>query len=589
MSDQTDGNDDVTEDDDVEVVDLTLLSEGELRERHGLLGELIEELRAQPRTIEVVATINALREERNEIVQAVRDLTTLDSAEIEDLSIDSADPVEGESATTEATEAEEPTTQTEAEAPTLAVVAEDTNAPQEDPVSDQNEIMEAADEVVAEALVASAGERPVAPAAQTHERVRVAYVAGAGQNAFTQGVDLDMAGLARAWDSKRHIQPAGDAPVSAVVASLPAFEDTPGLPVEVLTHRNTAEQNDAIVAAAVAEWREARSGGPLARTAAICSPLDIIREIPEVGTDETPFASAFPSRPVGRLGFQFTQPASIASTNGAITVWTESNQNSVDPDDSATWKPCVNIACSSPTEVKAEELVTCATVDSSTQMSSPERVAEFMHLLGVQRSRRREQYLLGKFDATASAYTFAGTYGALPSLIQAVATLLPQLLYVEREDVANYDLVLEPGHFAKLSYDETNKAYTDPADVKAALASALGLNVIVLRDFKAASPFQTPPTPGGASATLAEIPDTNVVRIVPSGAYIYGSTGEESTGWQTDPQLARQNRQQAFSVEWLMLAKHGGSPAATISVTAVGNGSRACCTTAFGTGTYSGS
>ena len=94
-------------------------------------------------------------------------------------------------------------------------------------MSDQNEIMEAADEVVAEALVASAGERPVAPAAQTPERVRVAYVAGAGQNAFTQGVDLDMAGLARAWDSKRHIQPAGDAPVSAVVASLPAFEDTP--------------------------------------------------------------------------------------------------------------------------------------------------------------------------------------------------------------------------------------------------------------------------------------------------------------------------------------------------------------------------
>jgi hypothetical protein len=96
-------------------------------------------------------------------------------------------------------------------------------------------------------------------------------------------------------------------------------------------------------------------------------------------------------------------------------------------------------------------------------------------------------------------------------------------------------------------------------------------------------------TSGGSAATLAEIPDANVVRIVPSGAYIYGSTGEESTGWQTDPQLARQNRQQAFSVEWLMLAKHGGSPAATISVTAVGNGSRACCTTAFSTGTYSGS
>ena len=202
----------------------------------------------------------------------------------------------------------------------------------------------------------------------------------------------------------------------------------------------------------------------------------------------------------------------------------------------------------------------------------PGRVAEFMHLLGVQRSHRREQYLLGKFDATASAYTFAGTYGALPSLIQAVATLLPQLLYVEREDVANYDLVLEPGHFAKLSYDETNKAYTDPADVKAALASALGLNVIVLRDFKAASLFQTPPPRVERRRRWPRSPTPTwcgSCRPAPT------STGRpaRSTGWQTDPQLARQNRQQAFSAEWLMLAKHGGSPAATISVTAVGNGS----------------
>ena len=67
------------------------------------------------------------------------------------------------------------------------------------------------------------------------------------------------------------------------------------------------------------------------------------------------------------------------------------------------------------------------------------------------------------------------------------------------------------------------------------------------------------------------------MRLVPAGSYIYGATGEQATGWQTDPQLARQNRMQAFSAEWLLLAKHGKAPAAFIDITSTPDGSLGAC------------
>lgn len=589
--------------DEVEVIDYGLFTEDELRERHGELTAMIEELRAEPRTIETASLINELRSERSLVAETVRDLQAMDGSDITDVDLDApaatdeaeveadeADEADDESAPAEVSDesdADAPTTEGEAE----SAEPEGTTTTEEASVSDSNDqIMEAAAEVVAEAKVAGAADRPTAPAER--QRLQASYTAGAGQTAFSQGAALDMSGLGRAWESRKHIRPNHDGTMaSAVVASLPAFEEMAGLDVPVLSDRNTAAGNDAIIAGAVAEWRDRReaAGLPGAKTAAICDPLDIIREIPEVGSVDEPFAALFPARPVGRLGFQYTQAASIATANSGIAVWDEDDQAAVDPDDSATWKPCVAITCSSPVEVKAKELTTCMTVETAIEMSSPERVREFMHLMKVQRARRREQHLLTTFDGTASGYTFTGTYGAFPSLVQAVLTVMPQLLYPERENASDWDLVLEPGYLAKLQYDEFNQSFRPAVEVLATLRDQLGLNVVVLRDFKGASPFQVPPTAGGSSATLAEIPDANRVRLVPSGAYIYGATGEESTGWQTDPQLARQNTQQAFSAEWLMLTKHSGSPAAFVDITSVGNGSRAQATTAFGTSTYSGS
>lgn len=546
-----------------EPVDLSKLSESELRARHADLTAQIEALRESgDLTVSLASQINELKIERNMAVDAINLIHGLDAAvETGDLPEVLAPEVE----TTETVETVDPVT---------------------DPESGEvAEVLAAAENIVANAdvpdLAVTAGARPVAPTVQSAPRV--AYVAGAGQRAFAQGMELDMAGLARAWDSRRDIRPSANGGVEqAIIASLPGFDTTEGLAMELLSTENGTVHNDRLIAESVEAWRAKRNGEQItARTAAICTPLDIIREVPECGETDTPFTNLFPQRPVGRLGFTFTRASTAASTNGAINEWGSDDQDAIDEGDPATWKPCIPIECATPATVTAEELVTCVTVDTSTEMSSPERVADFMHKLAVQRARRREQIQLTRFDATASGFTLDTTatgFGTLPSLVQAVETMMPTLAYPERLDETDWDIVLEPGLVQKLTIDRHK--VENPVEVAAArsetlawLTAYLGRRVVELRDYKGANPLQTIPA-AGASATQSALPNADRIRFVPAGAYISGSTGEESTGWQTDPQLARQNRRQAFSTEWYLLAKHGCHPAAYVDLTSAANGGR---------------
>ena len=355
----------------------------------------------------------------------------------------------------------------------------------------------------------------------------------------------------------------------------------------MLTHRNTAEQNDAIVAAAVAEWREARSGGPLARTAAICSPLDIIRDPRgRHRRDTVRLGVPVPPGRSSRLPVHAARFDRIDQRGDHRVDRVEPEQRRP-PDDSATLEAVREHRLLVPDRGEgrgAGDVCDGGLVHADVV---PGRVAEFMHLLGVQRSRRREQYLLGKFDATASAYTFAGTYGALPSLIQAVATLLPQLLYVERGRGE-----LRPGAGARPLRQAVLRRDEQGVHRPGRREGGAGLGARPERHrppgLQGGEPVPDPAHPGWSVGDAGRDPRHQRGADQPSGAYIYGSTGEESTGWQTDPQLARQNRQQAFSAEWLISAK----PTAGRPLRRSRDRRRQrvlACTTAFGTGTYSGS
>lgn len=561
--------------DSTEAPDLSTMTEAQLREYHAALTARIDELSSGPLTPAVAAQINELRVERNEVTNSVNSLVTFT-------------PVDG----VELTDTPTPEEATE-------VVAEDTTTMSEEtPVSDENITPESSDEVIAAAeaiveagapeLAMTASARPTTPAEVA--KPRVAYVAGAGQRAFTQGMELGWDSMARAWDSLRNIKPGIDgSQAKAVVASLPAFEDTDGLSVEMLTAENTVLHNDRLIQQSVDAWRAKRSGQELsAHVAAICEPLDIIREIPQCGETDTPFTDLFPQRPIGRLGFTFTRGSAAAAVNGAITlIDIDEFEAQLDEGDSTTWKPCIPIDCAVPVTVTAEELVTCVTVQTSTEMSSPERVQEFMHKLRVQRARRREQIQLTRWDATASGYNFSGQngVGAVPTMVEAVETLLPQLAYTERLDETDWDIVIEPGYLNKLTIDlhmvcNPVEMAGARAETLAMIRNLLGRPVTVLRDFKGANPFQSQPA-AGSEDDLDALPATDRIRLVPASAYIYGSTGEEATGWQVDPQLVRQNRKQAFTAEYFLLAKHGCHPAAYIDITSYASGGRGGCVTPY--------
>lgn len=562
-----------------EVIDIASMTEEQLREHYAALTEHIDQMSQGPLTPALAYEINELRLERNAAAEAVNSLVTF--TPVDDAPLAPVAPTAEETEAPEAAATEDTTTTTNKE---TAVSDESTPAADEAIAAAEAVIEGAAPEL---AVAASAG-RPTAPGVPA-DRPTVAYVAAAGQRAYQQGEELDWNSMARAFDSIRNLKPGTDGTQArAVVASLPSFEDTPGLAVEMLTIDNTTVQNDRLIQASVDAWRAERNGEGTAHTAAICTPLDIIREIPTCGETDTRFTDLFPQRPIGRLGFTYTRGSAIADVDDAITlIDIDTFEGALDEGDPETWKPCIPIDCATPTTVTAEELVTCVTVQDSTQMSSPERVQEFLHKVRVQRARRREQIQLTRWDATASGFNFSGRngVGAVPTFVEAVETMVPQLAYPERLDETDWEVVIEPGYLNKLTIDlhmvcNPVEMAAARSDTLAMLRNLTGRRITVLRDFKGANPFQTAPA-AGTEDDLDYLPDTDRVRFVPASAYIYGSTGEEQTGWQVDPQLLRMNRKQMFSAEYFLLAKHGCHPAAYIDITSYASGGRGGCVTPF--------
>lgn len=573
--DQTQQGEDTTD----EVIDIASMTQEQLREHYAALTEHIDQLSQGPLTPALAHEINELRLERNAVSEAVNSLVTF--TPVDDAPLAPVAPTAEETEAPEAAATEDTTTTTNKE---TAVSDESTPAADEAIAAAEAVIEGAAPEL---AVAASAG-RPTAPGVPA-DRPTVAYVAAAGQRAYQQGEELDWNSMARAFDSIRNLKPGTDGTQArAVVASLPSFEDTPGLAVEMLTIDNTTVQNDRLIQASVDAWRAERNGEGTAHTAAICTPLDIIREIPTCGETDTRFTDLFPQRPIGRLGYTYTRGSAIADVDDAITlIDIDDFEAALDEDDTATWKPCIPINCATPVTVTAEELVTCVTVQDSTQMSSPERVQEFLHKVRVQRARRREQIQLTRWDATASGFNFSGRngVGAVPTFVEAVETMVPQLAYPERLDETDWEVVIEPGYLNKLTIDlhmvcNPVEMAAARSDTLAMLRNLTGRRITVLRDFKGANPFQTAPA-AGTEDDLDYLPDTDRVRFVPASAYIYGSTGEEQTGWQVDPQLLRMNRKQMFSAEYFLLAKHGCHPAAYIDITSYASGGRGGCVTPY--------
>lgn len=420
-----------------------------------------------------------------------------------------------------------------------------------------------------------------APAART--RPRAPMLASAGTHAAAPGSEIDLHTVGRSFDMVKRGRD-GDVRLAAI----PAYEDMifggsgVGLP-EMLSSENSRSTNDRLIREAVEDFKARRAGESPARQGAICEPFDIIRDIPDAFTTAERVAPSLPSRPVGRLGFTFTPSITLAEVEDGTQVWDETDQANVDVTDPDTWKPIIDIDCPDFEVVSAEFVPAALRFDITTEMSNPERIANATRALMTQKTRVKEGRILQIMDTKCGAYTFAGDYGALPNFIEAMNSIIAQLVYVDRLDEPNYTLYVPRALSTILGIDRAMRGYGQdltPADVLNELARGLDGVGTVIETLDASPsepgyPLFRIQEPGDAEIPIPSLSNEYRARLIdPTGA-IYGETGEMNVGVTRSPDLLRQNKAQYFSEEAVMLGKHGPQHWVYVDVDLCANGARA--------------
>lgn len=587
------------------------LDEDALRALHTDLEAAYTARREGVRGREATQELAAIREAQGRIAEAVRsihaDAAALEAADRADVGLPEAPAAPDSPAALET--AGDPPADPQAPAGDPAAPA----APAGDPANPDDPEQPAGDSpaqvpegaaVAAANLPASAFDANGNPAPPNAARTRpvaamVAAVSGSQSVAVGQDLGDDLSAFGRAAaETLASLRPGRDgSSMKARVATISPYEDMGSdLGVELLgsgsRERNTQLIHEAVDAymARIASAFDGRYGGtPSAQVAAICDPLDIIRTIPDCVTDAEPFADSLPGRAAGRLGFQFLASSVLAEVTGGVTIWDEADQAAVDPTNQATWKPCVHVTCPPISEVIAEAVTACLTFDNTTEISSPERVQDFMRKIAAAKARAKEDRLLTIASTFTHRFRHVGEYGAVPSSILALLTTLEQGWATNRLDEGTlYNWYVPKELVSAWVIDLVGQAFLqDPSVVRDVVgfiedaARAAGKNVRIIRLLDR-SITPTLPIIGGVAEEYLEsgikAGPYETYLIPPEGA-IYFSTGEINVGVERSPELMRQNRAQWFAEEYVGLAKHGCQPWYRLELDVCENGTRAALTT----------
>lgn len=449
----------------------------------------------------------------------------------------------------------------------------------------------------------SAAAKTAAGQVSTHARKPWLAAASVASGDVSMGAPIDLSELGESimrfgkWST----------PHKTILASLPAFTEHDG---ELLSDDNGARTNTRLINEAVAAWEirhGLRTATPNAMTAAICDPLDIIREIPNPGRSQaTPFSDSLPFRGAGRLGFQFIHAMTILTMAGGASFWSTAQQASVDEGDPGTWKAVVDVNCPMVASTRADELTWGMRYEESTELSNPEVVADALNALMTLEKRVREGYLLRRFDMLSSGASWdTPSIGAIPEVIEALYRRIEACLYTERLELPGLTVWLPPGFLAALTVDRARRAYGIDrtagevlAQIKAELPNEISW--VELRDISDNGDGDAdipPETVGyGAGETLAAPLAARTalghgacgdfrVRFGWPRSFLAYSTGMTNFGVLRDANLIRQNKTIQFGREWLGLDKHGAEGSGYIDFTLSVSGIRGANLTTTSTDT----
>lgn len=314
-----------------------------------------------------------------------------------------------------------------------------------------------------------------------------------------------------------------------------------------------------------------------------CGPGDTIKDVVQCGTSARPVEALFQRMPI-EGEFRYIRGVSLTDVLAGATSWSEAADLAVDPDDSSTWKPCVDMACSPDIDAEVYAVVFCGSFGTFQNFSNPALVADFLRKGGIAYARVAEAELLRRLyqqsiQWTYDASTVLAGQGAVSAIVDAVWTTLGDALYGGRLDLANYTLILPPGLLALLNIDNELRGFQNPDNPALALSSRLGgISVVEALDVRTGSALVPPtlPAAGGPPAALPTLRTDFDIYLIPTGDFALGQAPLVDVSVQRDSTLVRQNRAQYFVEGIESLEKLGCNPSFAIEVDNLcANGARA--------------
>ena len=314
-----------------------------------------------------------------------------------------------------------------------------------------------------------------------------------------------------------------------------------------------------------------------------CGPGDTIKDVVQCGTAARPVEALFQRMPI-EGEFRYIRGVSLTDVLAGATSWSEADDLAVDPGDSATWKPCVDMACSPDINAEVYAVVFCGSFGTFQNFSNPALVQDFLRKGGIAYARVAEAELLRRIYQQSIQWTYDAaavlpSQGAVSALVDAVWTTLGDALYGGRLNLASYTLIVPPGLLALLNIDNELRGFKNPDNAALALSARLGgITVVEALDVRTGSALVPPvlPAAGGPAAALPALRQEFDVYLIPTGDFALGQAPLVDVGVQRDATLVRQNRAQYFVEGIESLEKLGCNPSFAIKVdNFCANGARA--------------
>lgn len=406
------------------------------------------------------------------------------------------------------------------------------------------------------------------PRANTGQKFRPRLVASSNMESLSVGTPM----TATMMQSVHRMADSGRYNGRHVFASMNRWE--PG--ARAVSSRYSAIENMKIMAAA-----ESRAMN-IAAAACFCGPDEAVKTIAACGVDGRPVADLFRSVPVsGR--FNYVKPLPISDVAGGIAIWDCADQDAVDRDDAATWKPCIDLDCQDEVNVEPYLIPVCGTFTTQQQLSHPELIDEFLRKLAIAQDRIAETKLLDEIRASSHVFTVDTGQGILSQLVHIIGQLADVTPYGNRLDQGGYVLVVPNGTVEKLVADQHLRGAQDGLrrDTILAMLADIGVSRIVEAHeadtaANAAYSAATAALPALGVPTAYD-PATNSVGTVPfylfnPDAYSHGMSDIVEAGFVRDAALTRQNRTQYFLEGAEYLEKVNCHPSFVLEITACPTG-----------------